>query len=281
MIEKFEKYLQHSLDECPDGVVKEASLYSLMNGGKRIRPRLLFATLQAYHCSVEKGFAAACAIEMMHSASLIHDDLPSMDNDTLRRGKPTCHIQYGEAMAILTGDALMIQCFKQANKATLDIHVNAKIVTELYEGSGLNGMIYGQEMDILNESKIIDDASILEKTHFYKTGKLITMPLVMAALIAKKDENVDLWREIGGMIGLLFQIQDDVFDVTKSSEELGKNANSDAENNKPTYVTLLGIERCNELIQELYDEAIKRIDTMMIDKTSIIEMLNYLLKRSN
>lgn len=281
MINKFEEYLKHSLDECPDGVVKEAALYSLMNGGKRVRPRLLFAALEAYRTSVEKGFGAACAIEMMHTASLIHDDLPSMDDDTLRRGKPTCHVKYGEAMAILAGDALMIESFNRAANATIDIHVNTKIVQELTNGSCLNGMIYGQELDILNENKKIEDASILEKTHFYKTGKLITMPLVMAAYIAKKDQDIETWREIGAAIGLLFQIQDDVFDVTKSSEELGKNANSDAENNKPTYVTLLGIDRCNQIIQELYEKAISKLDDMLVDKNSIIEIFDYLLKRAN
>lgn len=281
MINKFEEYLQHSLDQCPDGVVKEAALYSLMNGGKRVRPRLLFAALEAYRTSVEKGFGAACAIEMMHTASLIHDDLPSMDDDTLRRGKPTCHVKYGEAMAILAGDALMIESFNRAANATIDIHVNTKIVQELTNGSCLNGMIYGQELDILNENKKIEDASILEKTHFYKTGKLITMPLVMAAYIAKKDQDIETWREIGAAIGLLFQIQDDVFDVTKSSEELGKNANSDAENNKPTYVTLLGIDRCNQIIQELYEKAISKLDDMLVDKNSMIEIFDYLLKRAN
>lgn len=281
MINKFEEYLKHSLDECPDGVVKEAALYSLMNGGKRVRPRLLFAALEAYRTSVEKGFGAACAIEMMHTASLIHDDLPSMDDDTLRRGKPTCHVKYGEAMAILAGDALMIESFNRAANATIDIHVNTKIVQELTNGSCLNGMIYGQELDILNENKKIEDASILEKTHFYKTGKLITMPLVMAAYIAKKDQDIETWREIGAAIGLLFQIQDDVFDVTKSSEELGKNANSDAENNKPTYVTLLGIDRCNQIIQELYEKAISKLDDMLVDKNSMIEIFDYLLKRAN
>lgn len=281
MINKFEEYLKHSLDECPDGVVKEAALYSLMNGGKRVRPRLLFAALEAYRTSVEKGFGAACAIEMMHTASLIHDDLPSMDDDTLRRGKPTCHVKYGEAMAILAGDALMIESFNRAANATIDIHVNTKIVQELTNGSCLNGMIYGQELDILNENKKIEDASILEKTHFYKTGKLITMPLVMAAYIAKKDQDIETWREIGAAIGLLFQIQDDVFDVTKSSEELGKNANSDAENNKPTYVTLLGIDRCNQIIQELYEKAIGKLDDMLVDKNSMIEIFDYLLKRAN
>lgn len=281
MINKFEEYLKHSLDECPDGVVKEAALYSLMNGGKRVRPRLLFAALEAYRTSVEKGFGAACAIEMMHTASLIHDDLPSMDDDTLRRGKPTCHVKYGEAMAILAGDALMIESFNKAANATIDIHVNTKIVQELTNGSCLNGMIYGQELDILNENKQIEDATILEKTHFYKTGKLITMPLVMAAYIAKKDQDIEVWREIGAAIGLLFQIQDDVFDVTKSSEELGKNANSDAENNKPTYVTLLGIDRCNQIIQELYEKAIGKLDEMLVDKNSMIEIFDYLLKRAN
>ncbi|NCC55760.1 MAG: polyprenyl synthetase family protein, partial [Erysipelotrichia bacterium] len=214
-------------------------------------------------------------------ASLIHDDLPAMDNDTLRRGKPTCHIKYGEDMAILAGDALMIESFKLANDATLDIHTNTKLVHELSNNSALNGMIYGQELDLLNENKIIENVEVLEKTHFFKTGKLITMPMVMAAYIAKKEEDVKVWREIGAMMGLLFQIQDDVFDVTKSSEELGKNANSDIENNKVTYVTLLGVEKCQQLISELYEKAVSLLDEMIIDKNCMLTIFDYLLKRSN
>lgn len=280
MKSEFEQYLAHSLDAYCDGKVKEAALYSLMNGGKRIRPLMLFATLDAYRTSPKKGLAAASAIEMMHCYSLIHDDLPAMDNDTLRRGKPTCHIAYGEDIAILAGDALLTQSFSMAANATTEMLVNMKIVNELANGGGLNGMIYGQELDMINEKRDDLDLHTLEKTHAHKTGKLLTMPFVMAAFIAKKDEDVDTWRKIGNTIGLLFQIQDDVFDITKSSEQLGKNAMSDMENNKTTYVTLLGIQKCNALIDELYKKAISLLDTLLIDKEPLLKMFDFLLNRN-
>ncbi len=280
MKNEFEQFLLHSLDDCNDGKVKEAALYSLMNGGKRVRPLLVFATLNAYRTPVKKGLKAATAIEMMHCYSLIHDDLPAIDNDTLRRGKPTCHIAFGEDIAIIAGDALLTHSFLYAANATQEMAINMKIVNELANGGGLNGMLYGQELDMINENR--DDLTLheLEKTHYHKTGKLLTMPFVMAAYIAKKDEDVETWREIGNTLGLLFQIQDDVFDVTKSSEQLGKNAMSDVQNNKVTYVTLLGIERCNALIKELYEKATSLLDTMVIEKEPLLEMFDYLLNRN-
>ena len=275
----FEDYLSHSLDGVNQGIVKEAALYALMNGGKRIRPKLLFAVLEAYHTNIEKGYDAACAVEMMHSYSLIHDDLPSMDNDTIRRGKPTCHVKYGEGIAILAGDALLTHSFQKACNATKEVHVNLKIVNDLSTAGGLDGMIYGQELDIQNENRTDITADKLQEIHFYKTGKLITLPMVLAAHIAKKEDDVNLWREIGKRMGILFQIQDDVFDVTKTTEELGKNANSDKDNNKITYVSLLGIEECNKLIASLYHEAVSMLDQMVIDKEPILNIFNYLLNR--
>lgn len=280
MKNKFEEYLSHSLDDCFDGKVKEAALYSLMNGGKRIRPMLLFATLESYRMPLDKGLAGACAIEMMHTYSLIHDDLPAMDNDTLRRGKPTCHVAYGEDIAILAGDALLTQSFIMASKATQEIVTNSKIIVELANAGGLNGMIYGQELDMINEKLNTIDRERLEKTHYYKTGELITLPFVMAAYITKKETDIDTWREIGHTLGLLFQIQDDIFDVTKTSEQLGKNAFSDEANNKTTYVSILGIERCEQLVKELYEKAIVALDDMMIDKDPLIKIFGYLLNRN-
>lgn len=279
MRNEFEQYLQHSLDTVPEGKVKEAALYSLMNGGKRIRPQLLFAVLESYRIQPRKGFAAACAIEMMHTYSLIHDDLPSMDNDTLRRGKPTCHVAFGEGVAILAGDSLLTHCFAYANEASDNAMITTKIVKEMATNGGLNGMIYGQELDIQNEENQDIDAATLEKIHHYKTGKLISLACVVGAYLCEKDSDVETWREIGHIIGLLFQIQDDVLDVTQTSEVLGKNANSDAENNKTTYVTLLGVDKCNEAIEELYEKALSLLKTMNIDEEPMHKVFSFLLHR--
>lgn len=278
----FEQILHQSLEDCPPGIVKEAALYSLLAKGKRIRPRLLFAVLNAYHCDIKKGYQCASAIEMMHTYSLIHDDLPSMDNDTLRRGKPTCHVKYGEANAILAGDALLTHSFAHASKASLNQTYNLQIVKELSQSGGLDGMIYGQELDVVNhiEEKTLDVFD-LEKIHRYKTGKLIALPMVCGAILAGRNEDIENWREIGYLIGLMFQIQDDLFDITKTSEEIGKNANSDLSNNKVTYVTLLGKDKCEENINNIYKTVLEMVSKINIDKEPILEILEYLIKREN
>lgn len=280
MYTQFEEFLTHVLDECPNGIVKEAAMYSLMAGGKRIRPRLLFAVLDAYHMDLKKGFNCAAGIEMIHTYSLIHDDLPSMDNDTLRRGKPTCHVQYGEANAILAGDALLTHSFKLAANASSHASLSLEIVKEFANASGLDGMIYGQELDIDDDS-VNHSLEDLETIHCFKTGKLISLPMVCASILAGKIEDVETWREIGFMTGILFQIQDDVFDVIKTDEELGKNAHSDEDNEKNTYMSILGYEKCQEKISYIYDEIVKRLNTMNIDQQPMLDILNYIIKRQN
>lgn len=280
-MEKFNDYLAHSLDDIHDGVVKSAALYSLSSGGKLIRPRLLFSVMESYGVNKEEGFNAACAIEMMHTYSLIHDDLPAMDNDNLRRGKPTCHIKFGEDMAILAGDALLTHSFLFANKASNDLKVCQACVEELGKNGGLDGMIYGQEKDIMNVDDVIDDVKELETIHFYKTGKLISLACVLGAILANKKEDVETWREFGQTLGLIFQIQDDVFGEIKSTKELGKNAKSDYIKAKSTYATLLGVKKCKELIAELHKKALALLDCLDINKEPIIEVVNILINREN
>ena len=280
MYNEFEEFLKHSLDDCPSGVIRDAALYSLMAGGKRIRPRLLFSVLEAYHTDVKKGFKCATGIEMMHTYSLIHDDLPSMDNDTLRRGIPTCHVQYGEANAILAGDALLTHSFQLAANASTHSSLSLQIVKEFAKAGGMDGMIYGQELDLENNdgTHTLED---LEKIHRYKTGKLIALPMVCGSILANKIEDIETWREIGYMTGLLFQIQDDVFDVIKTDEELGKNAHSDEDNEKNTYMSLLGYDECQKKIDEIHNEILKKLDLMNIDKEPMLKILNYIIKRTN
>lgn len=276
---EFEAYLASLFDPVAPSKVKDAMMYSLLNEGKRIRPKLVFATLQAYGIKPEKGFAAAAAIEMIHTYSLIHDDLPAMDNDTLRRGKPTCHVQFDEATAILAGDGLLTMAFSQAVQASEDAKINCAIVKEVVEHAGANGMILGQIRDIEGEKKQLEQVSQLQDIHIYKTGKLLTLPLICGALLSNHGADIDSWKEIGKLIGLSFQIQDDVLDVTATTEELGKNANSDLENNKATYVRIMGIQNATKEAIVLFDQAKEILSSLNIHKEPMEEIFQYLIHR--
>ena len=228
----FETYLQHICDALQDSKVKDAMQYSLMAGGKRIRPQILLAALQCYGIEERVGYPVAAAIEMIHTYSLIHDDLPAMDDDTLRRGKPTCHVQFDEATAILAGDALLTQAFLLGAMASEDAMVNCAIVKALSRYAGADGMVLGQIKDLEGEVKEDLTLAELKDIHYYKTGRLLTLPLVCAAYLTHHEEDIPAWEQIGSDLGLSFQIQDDILDVTSTVEELGKNINSDAQNNK-------------------------------------------------
>ena len=277
----FETYLATVLDDVQDSTIKQAMHYSLMAGGKRIRPRILLATLQAYGLDETIGYRSAAAIEMIHTYSLIHDDLPAMDNDTLRRGKPTCHVKFGEDMAILAGDALLTQAFYLGATASDDAFANAAICKALSHYAGCNGMVLGQEKDLIGEQKADLDVEELKDIHFYKTGKLLTLPFVLAAHLAKREQDIEKWETIGKNIGLSFQIQDDVLDVTSTVEELGKNINSDAENNKHTYVSLLGIDKATKQANTYYQNAKDILATMDLDASCFDSLFDSLISRKN
>lgn len=275
----FETYLAHSLDYLPDSIVKEAMLYSLTNGGKRTRPQLLFEALIGYGIDEEVGYTCAAGIEMIHTYSLIHDDLPAMDNDTLRRGKPTCHIAFDEATAILAGDGLLTHAFHQASSASDIAEQNVQIMKAFVKFAGCDGMILGQIYDLAGEKKDSLAMNELELIHFYKTGKLLTLPLICAAILANHPEDCKTWEEIGKRIGLSFQIQDDLFDVTSSVEELGKDINSDAQNNKSTYATIMGLEEATKLYERYYEEAKGLIQNLAISSNGLNALLESLRER--
>lgn len=254
----FEKYLQSRIDELPHCRVTEAMEYSLMAGGKRIRPHLLFAVLSGYGINPEKGNDLAAALEMIHTYSLIHDDLPCMDNDDLRRGRPTCHIQYDETTAVLAGDGLLTYAFEVAGKADIPAEALLKCIQILAVCAGPEGMVYGQDLDTL-ETVNTADWEKLKKVHHHKTGDLLAAPLMMAAAVASQnDDTIITWKSIGYKIGLAFQVQDDVLDVTESPEELGK-TNSDERNNKITSVSIWGVGKAEEIMNKLYDEVCMQI----------------------
>ena len=260
-----------------DSKVKDGMKYSLLAGGKRIRPLLMLRIIQSYGLDYHDYLDAACAIEMIHTYSLIHDDLPGMDNDDLRRGKPTCHRQFDEATAILAGDGLLNEAANVILKANYNSELKIALLSILYQASGVNGMILGQALDIEFENKKANRKE-LDLIHHHKTGDLISASMQMGALVANVDD-LETFKEIGYKIGLAFQIQDDILDVVGNSELLGKNVGSDIENNKSTYVTLMGVAKSQEIADCYFNEAITLINKLKINHELILEVLEKLKRR--
>lgn len=271
--------LMELLTFVKEGPVKEAMKYSLLAPGKRLRALIFFNVLRSYQIPYNKYLDIACAIEMIHTYSLIHDDLPGMDNDDLRRGIPTCHKKFDEATAILAGDALLNLSMSTILNIDMDKQLKLDILKRLYEASGVNGMIYGQQQDIAFEDKYatLDE---LQDIHKHKTGELIAASMQLAALVANPSD-YDAWSQIGFDLGLAFQIQDDVLDVIGDQEQLGKKVGSDIENHKSTYVTLLGVEESQKLIDGLFQTCYENVYAMRINHGLILELLTLILKRVN
>lgn len=243
-LEQVDQYLLEAIRTQPlTDSLKESMLYSLEAGGKRVRPMLLLAVLDEFGVPLEKGLDAACALEYIHTYSLIHDDLPAMDNDDLRRGKPTNHIVYGEATAILAGDALLTEAFRlisSSNQYTDSQKV--ALITLLSEAAGAAGMVGGQLMDMEAEGKLVK-LEHLQKIHALKTGALLRFSIEAGALLAnvQLEEKKELMT-YAHALGILFQVQDDILDVTSDSASLGKTAGKDEAANKSTYPALLTLE---------------------------------------
>lgn len=247
MKELFENYLAHCLDYLPQGRIKEAMLYSLNNKAKRIRPLLLLNMVNDLGENLADALAIAAAIEMIHTYSLIHDDLPAMDNDDYRRGQLTNHKKFDEATAILAGDGLLSEAFTLIAKSNYSDEIKIKLLDKFVEAAGLRGMIKGQELDIYQ-----DDNTDLMVTDLLKTGCLIALPLQCGAIISGNEGFLDKFMEYGKIFGLCFQIQDDILDVMGDEKELGKSINSDAKNSKKTYVSVYGLEKSRDILNEYY-----------------------------
>lgn len=277
IIQNINTRLMQITDCFQDSKVKDAMKYSLLAGGKRIRPLLMLRIIQSYGLNYRDYLDAACAIEMIHTYSLIHDDLPGMDNDDLRRGKPTCHKEFDEATAILAGDGLLNEAINVILKAEYSNELKIGLLSILYQASGVNGMILGQALDIEFENKKANRKE-LDLIHHHKTGDLISASMQMGALIANVDD-LETFKEIGYKIGLAFQIQDDILDVVGNSIVLGKNVGSDIENNKSTYVTLMGVEKSQEIVDCYFNDAITLINKLKINHELILEVLEKLKRR--
>ncbi len=247
--------------------------YSVDAGGKRVRPQLVIEFCRLCGGDVETALPFACAIEYIHTYSLIHDDLPCMDDDDMRRGKPSNHKVFGEDTALLAGDALQSLAFEvmslpeTVNKAGANKAV--KCINTLSRFCGAKGMVGGQVIDLENEKKSASYEEVLECNDL-KTGGLIKAACVMGAILGGADDiQLKMAEKYGKCIGLSFQIVDDILDITSTNEELGKPVGSDIENNKSTYVTLFGIEKCRVMVDELTKEAIEALDCFDDDNTEL------------
>lgn len=241
--------------------IHKAMRYSIFAGGKRLRPILVLASGEAFNVAPEVLYPVACALEMIHTYSLIHDDLPAMDNDDLRRGRPTCHKVFGEAMAILAGDALLTRAFEVIARLSMPPEMNLRkiqVMGEYAAAAGtVNGMIGGQVVDILSEGKSVS-AETLDYIHNAKTGALICASVRVGAMLGGASEaELELITRYGESAGLAFQITDDLLDVLATSEQLGKTAGKDANVQKATYVAIHGIEASKQRARQLAEAAIE------------------------
>ncbi len=262
----------------------QAMEYGVTAGGKRLRPILMNETFQLFNGKGDVIEPFMAAIEMIHTYSLIHDDLPSMDNDMLRRGKPTVHAAFGEAMGVLAGDALLNYAYETALNA-YDANTDVVAVTEamriLARKAGVFGMVGGQVVDVEAEKKQLEMTE--EKLHFIyelKTGALIEASMMIGAVLAgATEEQVSLIEGVADKIGMAFQIQDDILDIVGDETKLGKPIGSDEKNEKTTYVTFAGMEKSKEEVKRLTDQAIKELNSLPVHNEFLNELLSYLVYR--
>lgn len=276
-----QKYLPK--EEGRQRIIMEAMNYSILSGGKRLRPMLMLETYRMFGGKEAVIEPLMAAIEMIHTYSLIHDDLPAMDNDEYRRGRKTTHVVYGEAMGILAGDALLNYAFETAAKA-FDMGTNpqhtAKAVQILAHKAGIYGMLGGQVVDVQNEGDKQADAETLSFIYQLKTGALIESAMTIGAVLAGAGETeTALLEQAAGKIGVAFQIQDDILDVTSTLEELGKPVGSDEKNQKNTYVAMYGMEAAKQQVDKLTQEAGECMGALPVKSEFLEGLLLYLTKR--
>jgi geranylgeranyl pyrophosphate synthase len=263
-------------------LIEEVMSYSALAESKMIRAGLVFASSRTNkNLHEESVITLATAVELMHTYSLIHDDLPCMDDDDLRRNQPSSHIKYGEANAVLAGDALQALAYEIiSNDLKMNSDEKVKSIKILSKACGKNGMVYGQYLDIQNESKEDINLEMLDKINNLKTGKLIECS-VMLGQIGNNIE-IDLFKEFASHIGLAFQITDDILDVTQTEEVLGKNKNSDIKNNKITYIDVLGLDGAKEKAKELTELSLDILDRIDVSgKDKLKNIAKYLISRQN
>ena len=267
-------------ETTPPSSIHKAMRYSVFAGGKRVRPILCLESARIFASDVAPSMYPACAIEFIHTYSLIHDDLPALDNDDLRRGKPTCHKQFGEAIAILAGDALLTLAFETIGAAPVDAERRVNMLAEISTSAGtVNGMVGGQVADLEAEGKSVGP-EMLEYIHRAKTAALIRAAITAGAICAgASHEDVARLRRFGETIGWAFQVTDDILDVEESSAALGKTAGKDIAQQKATYPSVFGLERSHQIAKELSEKAIAELDTYGARATRLREIAEFLVHR--
>lgn len=293
----FSQFLQHSqarielaldhwlqADPSAPSELHQAMRYSACEGGKRVRALLVFAAAEAVS-DVDRDLldAVASAVECLHAYSLIHDDLPAMDDDELRRGRPSCHIAFGEATAILAGDALQAKAFEILTHCELDLkdHQRVELVRALALASGDRGMVLGQSIDLNAVAQTLDQAQ-LEQMHRLKTGALIAAAVRMGAITAgASSSQIQALEEYAQCVGLAFQVQDDVLDVTADTETLGKPQGADAEAAKPTFVSLLGLAQARKYAQQLHEQALRHLQVFDYRADNLRHISGFVVNRKH
>lgn len=282
LVEDFcKKILEEKRSHVPSRLL-DAMLYSLLAGGKRVRPALVMTCYEA--CGGQKiqtVVPAAASIECMHTYSLIHDDLPCMDDDDFRRGKATCHKQFDEETAVLAADALQALSFELLADLDADAYTRLSLIKDMTLAAGCQGMVGGQMMDILAENQVVDNVLEVERIHLHKTGELLRWSCEAGAQLAgAPEEQFQACSRFGKAVGLLFQIADDILDATATSEALGKSAGKDEAQNKATYVSVLGVTKARELADELCEIALQACDPLQGEAGNQLRSLaTYILKR--
>lgn len=279
LIEKqLDQLVPASRGPCQD--LSEAARYALLGGGKRLRPILALATVEMLGGSAESALSAACTLEMIHTYSMIHDDLPCMDNDDYRRGRLTVHRKYSEGHAVLTGDFLLTYAFEVlATDKALTPEKKLKLIATLSKQSGSEGMIGGQVLDMASEKKQIT-LDTLRLLHRNKTAALLTASIEFGGIIADANESqLMALRQFGENAGLAFQVVDDILDVTSSEAKHGRPTGSDAINGKSTYVTLLGLEQAKKCSLNFYHQAIQALKPLPYDTSLLIDIANFMVQR--
>jgi geranylgeranyl pyrophosphate synthase len=252
--------------------------YGVFNGGKRIRPVLVYATTEAFGGDLDHSDAAACAVELIHSYSLIHDDLPAMDDDAMRRGKPSTHIQFDEATAILAGDALQSLAFAVLAR---DSHGSHEKIIELAHASGADGMVGGQMIDIQAVDTILSQ-NALERMHQMKTGALIRASILLGAYDYKPSpEQLDHLKSFAHNIGLAFQVRDDLLDALGDESHTGKASGADQKRNKPTYVSLHGIKGAQDILLQLKERAMLALESFDTRANTLREVASFIVARAS
>jgi farnesyl diphosphate synthase len=281
--ERLDKIYTSYLENTPSLELKNAMEYSLLNGGKRLRPLLIYSAGSVFDAPIESLDTAAAAVELIHTYSLIHDDLPCMDDAALRRGRPACHKAFGEGMAVLAGDALHTFAMQviSSHPAPIKAERRLQMMTVLSQACGPFGMAAGQALDLTVMSDDSISSRVLEDIYRLKTGALLTACVELGWLASKDDDenNQTAMRDFGRHIGLAFQIQDDILDIEAETEDLGKPQGIDQANNKFTYPKLHGVDVAKQKVEKLYEQALQAINYLGNDAQLLRELAGVMLKR--